>query len=712
MVRLPSHRVLSSVWKAAQQQAQLWRIGAMPGLVVVGCVVLARSLGTLQTLEWGAYDYGLQSRPLESPDPRIVIVGIDENDVRRVGSFPIPDLALAQLIRTVASYQPRVIGLDIFRDLTNTPGRAELARVFKTTPNLIGIEVSLPSDSSRIIKPPPELPPERLGLTDALIDPDGKFRRQLLVTKVDSGAIRYSWALQLAKYYLQQEGVQFQRGDRASQPVNFNPTGADRLEVGHSALPPVQLPRFTQSSGGYTQAQAIAGGNQLLLSFRSHPQPFTVVSLTDVVTGKVKPAQIRDRLVLIGMVNASSNDTFMTSAIKGSILTQTLGLDPTRNYQSIYGVEINAHAVSEIISAVLDQRSPMRSWDDIWEYLWIITWGVGGIGVGLFFQSPWKTLLGLGSGSLLAIALGQALLVQNLWIPVVPTVMALIGAGLTTAFFDQRAKALLEQRSLTLKRTYDAVHNGPLQTLAAILRSDLPSERVRTQLQGLNQELRSVYEAMNQSLLATAPPTTQASLPDLLYQVYDTTLKRDLPGFATIKTYIPPDFSSLADCFLSMEHKQSLCVFLEEALCNVGKHAVDATYLDVVCDRDHNGYRLCVIDNGRLATHTPVSSSHPTPDTESPNFAPGFPTRRAGGTHPIDRFGQSGRRQKTGAQWSTGWGTTQAQDLARQLHGQFSRRIHPPQGIACELRWGNPRVPWLSTLEWLKTKWGHRPISS
>jgi len=52
--------------------------------------------------------------------------------------------------------------------------------------------------------------------------------------------------------------------------------------------------------------------------------------------------------------------------------------------------------------------------------------------------------------------------------------------------FDRESRTLLEQRSLTLKRTYDAVHNGPLQTLATILRSlgeeDLPSEKLRSQL--------------------------------------------------------------------------------------------------------------------------------------------------------------------------------------------------------------------------------------
>lgn len=644
MVRLQHSFFTSKAWHQLCKQARLWRIGALPGLAVLSCVLLARGMGTLQNLEWAFYDQGLRSRPVEAPDQRVVVIGINESDIRRIGAFPVPDRTLAQLLATLQTYKPRVIGLDIFRDLTSSPDRAELSKVLTNSPNLIGIEVTLSENPNQQIKPPPELPRDRIGVTDAILDPDGRLRRQLLATKVESGETRYSLATLLTKSYLQAEGIRFQAGDRASAPLTFiPPTG-----------PSLILPRFTKNSGGYMNAAA--GGNQLLLSFRNHPQPFTILSFTDVVTGKVKPEQIRDRVVLVGMTNASSNDTFMTSALPNQNSAHALRVDTSNQYQLIYGVEINAHAVSAMISAVLDRRPSVQTWDDAWEYLWIVGWGILGIGLGLFFQSPWKTLIGLGfsCGSLWVI--GYGLLAQSLWIPLVPALLACLGAGLTTALFDQRAKDLLEQRSLTLKHTYDAVHNGPLQTLAAILRSELPSDRVRSQLQNLNRELRSVYDSMHQSLVTLDEADTLTPLPDLLYQVYESTLRRDLPGFATIKTYIPPDFSCLANCTLSPLHKQRLCIFLEEALCNVGKHAIEASYLDVICDQQTTHYRLCVIDNGR---------------GPSSNLL-------------ISQTGQS----------NSGWGTTQAQDLARQLNGKFHRRPHPPQGVACELIWSNQTALW------------------
>ncbi len=122
------------------------------------------------------------------------------------------------------------------------------------------------------------------------------------------------------------------------------------------------------------------------------------------------------------------------------------------------------------------------------------------------------------------------------------------------------------------------------------------------------------------------------------------TLRRNFQGFTTIKTYIPPNFKPLEDCYLSTKQKRGLCIFLQEALCNVGKHAIGATSLDVICTREKSWYRLSIIDNGAGMTS---SCNH-----------------KAGGR-----------------------GTEQAQELARQLKGKFHRLPHTPQGTICELTW-------------------------
>jgi CHASE2 domain-containing sensor protein/two-component sensor histidine kinase len=623
------------LWQQIKQQATLWRIGAMPGLVVVGCVAIARLSGALQILEWMAFDYLLRARPIEAPDARIVIVGINEADIRAVGKYPIPDQALAQLLNVLQQYQPRVIGLDLFRDLTADAGRTELSQAIQRLPNLIGIEAALSSDITLQVRPPPELPPERVGLADTILDPDGKLRRTLSASKVESGDVKYSLAIRLASAYLRSHNVSLVQGSRASNPIY---------------LDAVELPRFQSNTGGYINAQS--GGNQLLLNFRSHPDPFPVVSLTEVLSRQVSPALLSDRIVLIGMTAASSsNDTFFTAATKGTLIDNALGEQNANQYQLLYGVEHHAHATSQLIGAVLDQRPLLRSWSEGGEYLWIVAWGIGGAALGLWLQSPWKTLLGIAVASTLLIGISYGFLLQYYWIPVIPTIFALLGAGLTTAFFDQRSRLLLAQRDLVLKRTYDLVHNGPLQTLAAILRSSgdesISPDRIHLQLQALNQELRSVFESMQQAI----QPDNQvlnASIADLLHQVYETTLRRELPGFTTICTFIRPDFSVLEDCPLTADQKQELCLFLEEALCNVGKHAIEARRLDVNCTRHNQEYHLQIINDG---------------------------------------IGNGSDEKRIRA----GRGTAQAVELARSLRGEFQRRFNASGGTLCELTWPAPK---------------------
>lgn len=621
-------------WAPINHQLQVWRTGALPGLAVMGCIVLARLTGALQVSEWMAFDQLLKLRPVEAQDARVVIVKIDEVDIRAVGNYPIPDRDLARLIRILQRYQPRAIGLDIFRDLTGSSDRSELSQVLATSSNLIGVEVALAGESSLKVKPPPELSPGQIGFVDMILDPDGKLRRIPLVSKVDSGEVKYSLALRLAERYLNAQGIALEPGPRASSPVQFGAT---------------ELPRFRSHTGGYVNAAA--GGNQILLNFRSSPAPFLSVSLLDVFSGKVNPEWIRDRVVLIGMTASSVNDTFMTSATKGTLLTTALG-GRDNQYQLIHGVELQAHATSQIIHAVLDGRSLLQSWSESWEYVWVLTWGLGGIALGLLLQSPWKTLLSLGLSSAGLITTCYGLLVLGWWVPLTPALLTLWGAGLTTSLFDQRSRTLLEQRTLILQRTYDAVHNGPLQTLASILRGlgdeDDATDKLRLQLRALNHELRSVYESMNQ-VIQTDERYKKTPIQELLYQIYEDTLQRDLPGFASIKTFFAPDFSALRDCSLTIEQKQALCIFLQEAICNVGKHAVEATRLDVVCDCQQQVYRLQIIDDGK--TLAPATK-----------LCPG------------------------------GRGTSQALELARHLGGRFARS-HNSRGTICELVWSDKR--WL-----------------
>ncbi len=414
----------------------------MPGIIIIGLVVAARLTGTLQWLEWKALDQGLRLRPAEPVDERIVIVGINEADIQGIGTYPIPDRDIAALLKTLQTYQPAVIGLDVFRDLPVLPDHEALVQAFQDTKNVIGVEKVLPT----IVNPPPTLPAEQIGFVDAWFDADGALRRSLLGTSDLKGEWRFSLTLRLAETYLATKNFSLDNGIRDPEAMRFGS---------------VELTRFQPNFGGYVGVDA--GGNQILLNFRSGRRPFRIVSLQEIRSGKVDPSWIRDRIVLIGITAPSVKDVVTSGAIVSD------------NPALIYGVEIQAHAISQIVSSVLDQRPLLNVWSDEWEYLWIVVWGVLGISLGRFIRAPLRILLGLAIACITLVGISYGLLILGWWIPVVPALLALVlnGAGLAAALFyryDQDLRSRLQDRQRMIDYTFNTIHNGPMQTLAMLLR--------------------------------------------------------------------------------------------------------------------------------------------------------------------------------------------------------------------------------------------------
>lgn len=227
----------------------------------------------------------------------------------------------------------------------------------------------------------------------------------------------------------------------------------------------------------------------------------------------------------------------------------------------------------------------------------------------------------------------------------------------------------LNQRSETIEKTYEAVHNGPLQDLAVLLREDADGglgEPLRSQLEKISQDLRGIYQSMrlaaqNEVLYLESGLTLNVDLPltHLLHHVFEHTLARDFPGYAGLKFQITPDFTPLADAEqvsrLTAELKRGICLFFQEALCNVGKHSVGTTKLMASCEKKNGHYYLRVTDNGETPS---VVESLLQSLTEGPETDP--------------------KKHQ---------GTRQAKALAQQLNGKFQRRQNEPQGTICELYW-------------------------
>lgn len=607
------------LWKRIKEEMTIWRVGALPGIVALALVIILRLIGAMQSLEWLAFDTFLSLRGEEPIDERIVIVGINQDDIRSIGSYPLPDREIALLLKKLHSLEPRAIGLDIFRDLPIEPGYNELVSTFKDSKNLIAIEKVLPDK----IDPPPILPTKQVGFADQITDNDGKLRRNLLLLSTPQ-EYKTSLSLSLAKAYLAYEGISLE---------------TDLRDVLRQA-------RFFSNSGGYVRADI--EGVQILLNFRNGQERFRSLTLGDIKTGNFERDWIRDRIVIIGMTAPSVKDFITTSAITS-----------TTAPGQVYGVEIQAHAVSQIISAALDSRPLLNTWSDGWEYLWIAGWGFLGISFARLIKSPYRNLLAVGIASTSLIVVSYWLLIWGWWVPVIPAMLVFVfnGVGLTALYqYDQALQSKLNARQVIIERTFETIHNGPLQTLAKTLRHirdrNLPINELlpllEEELEKLNYELRGIYdflqrEPLNQDNILYLERGLELNLQDplheVLYQVYSHTLERDFPGFKSLQVTVRT-FNSIDDRQLSIEQKQGLCRFLEEALCNVGKHALGVTRLEVICTKKEGWYTLSIVDDG-----LGINSS------------------------------QEHR------------GTQQFKNLAEQLKGKYRREAVSPQGTLCELSW-------------------------
>ena len=406
----------------------LWRRRSLFAIAptIAIAVIALRTIGLLQAWEWAAYDQYMRLRPAEAADDRIVIVGIDENDLANIGQPIVPDGVYAKLIRKLRSQSPRAIGLDIYRDLPVEPGHQQLVEVFQTTPNLVGIQKVVGEPGKDTVPPPPAL--AKLGqvsANDIITDADNTVRRGLLSTQAASGETVYSLSLYLALLYLEPQGI------------GPEMTGTDSWQLGKTHFTP-----FAQNDGGYSRADA--RGYQQIINYRGVRQPFKTVSLTDVVNNNTPSDWATDRIVLIGAVGESFQDTGYTP------YSSTLRSLP----RTMNGVEIHANLTSQIISAALDKRPLMQSWSEPVEWIWILLWS--GTGAWLVWSSSQmdssrKKRVSIWQTGTLSITLAIAALLGitfvafcfSWWIPLVPPTLAVAGAAVSvTVRTAYRARAI------------------------------------------------------------------------------------------------------------------------------------------------------------------------------------------------------------------------------------------------------------------------------
>lgn len=398
----------TSLWMQAEtrlsdpQKRRLWqgfksiRCIALTSLAVTGLVIGLRQVGGLDSAELAVYDRFMGWRPPLEVDPRLLVVEISEQDLQTLQRPTPSDRDVAQVIQNLAQYQPRVIGLNLLRELPQEPGHADLLQQLQAS-NVVAIFKL--GDVGIEIPAPPGVPPDRIGFSDVPLDPDGVIRRNLMFASTEAGSFS-SFAVQLSLKYLANQGIAPRNS--AAYP--------DLMQLGEAVFFPLE-----PNSGGYHQADA--GGYQILLDYQAPTSPAPVISFTDVLNNQLDSALIRDKIVLIGTTAASGKDVFATP------------YSASRAANRMPGVFLHAQMVSQLLRTVLDNRPLFRFVPNWAELLWIATWAtIGGSLAGLL-RHPIIVSFGTVVVVISCVSVGFVLFVNYVWVPVVAPGIAIIIAN-------------------------------------------------------------------------------------------------------------------------------------------------------------------------------------------------------------------------------------------------------------------------------------------
>ncbi|MGB3494137.1 MAG: CHASE2 domain-containing protein [Elainellaceae cyanobacterium] len=393
---------------------------AIASFMITTVVMGIRLFGGWQPLEFWAYDHVLRSRPAEVPDDRLLLITVDEADLRyqnekgyiREGS--LSNAALANVLERLAPHDPIAVGIDIIRDrslMLNTKQPPSVVNARPGATNQINklnwwektnaffvCKIGTHPTEDPSIPPPPEVAVEQVGFLEIPRDPDHHIRRQFFAMSSSEGCpASRALSFELAYQYLAaQTDLKI---DQEESTISLNNTSFHQLE---------------KHQGAYHRFGA--GGVNILLNYRQTDEIATTIPLRELLEGQWDerlPQLVSGRVVLIGTTARSYHDYHLTP----------LG--------ELSGVEIHAHMISQVLSAVLDNRlllSTPPQWGDALLILgWTFT--IGSIAFLVISRVP---------PYFVAIALSAALvgvsvfsMREGLWIPLVP--MAIAGSGICIA---------------------------------------------------------------------------------------------------------------------------------------------------------------------------------------------------------------------------------------------------------------------------------------
>ncbi len=413
--------------------------------LVAGGVIGVKQTGILQFLELATFDQFVRLQPDKEPDSRLLVVGITEADIRSQNQWPISDQILAKALASLQRYHPKVIALDLYRNVPQPPGHEALVRQLKQS-NVIVIK-QIGDSTTEAVPALAGIPANQIGFNDLVVDPDGVIRRNFMYAE-DEGEKYYSFALRASLKYLE-PGMTLQVRENA-------------LQIGQATFP-----RLQPDSGGYQTIDS--AGYQVAAQYRSAERVSRQITFNQVLNGTFDPSWVAGKVVLIGTTAPSIKDFHQSpySAVK-------------QDNPGTSGILIHAQFVSQILGTVLDRQTLFWFWDSWWEGLWIFGWAIVGGLIVWRIQNPF--LQGVAGFAALGGLSGICFIVFTHagWVSFVSPTIALVATGVSALAYKLLHNTLYDElthlpnRRLLLQRIQQAiVHNNCLQseTLSADISS-------------------------------------------------------------------------------------------------------------------------------------------------------------------------------------------------------------------------------------------------